>query len=525
MCSYNAVNGVPSCASRGFNAHMLRKLWGWEGVMVSDCGAIDDIEHAHNYTNSTGETCRAALADGTTDFNCGSYYDSYLSAALADGFVEPAELDTAAGRVLNLTLRLALLAPDAAESSYTRGHPSDVDSQAHRELALSAAQQGIVLLRNVHAGEGPVLPLRPEAKIAFIGPHADATFALLGAANYVGFNRIVQTRSPWAVAQARGLNTSYVMGCGVTAPNASGLEEAVRVAKDVDVAVMFVGLDDTLEKETLDREQLGLPAHQLELVQRVLVVQPKTVVVVISGGAVALDGVDAPGVMTAFYPGEYGAVAIVDTLMGNVSPSGRLPYTIYAEGFIKERALTDMSLRGGVGLTYKHYTGKYAAFPFGAGLTYSTFLFTVTTQGSDWPPTFAVHVTNAGHSTSAGAAVVLGFVRVVSVSKLSWANEKGHTSTSWPLRALFDYQRTPVLPIGQSSTVSLTIDASDPIAQYMRQPCPDNEVGFEMEKGATSSSAPSVAQACCYTVELEDGALYVGLHNVPEGMLAHGQRK
>jgi hypothetical protein len=254
-------------------------------------------------------------------------------------------------------------------------------------------------------------------------------------------------------------------------------------------------------------------------------VQPKTVVVVISGGAVALDGVDAPGVMTAFYPGEYGAVAIVDTLMGNVSPSGRLPYTIYAEGFITERALTDMSLRGGVGLTYKHYTGKYAAFPFGAGLTYSTFLFTVTTQGSDWPPTFAVRVTNAGHSTSAGAAVVLGFVRVVSMSsKLPWANEKGHTATSWPLRALFDYQRTPVLPIGQSNTVSLTIDASDPIAQYMRQACPDNEVGFEMDWGATSSM-PSVAKACCYTVEIEDGALYVGLHNMPNGMLAHGQRK
>eukprot|EP00041_Stephanoeca_diplocostata_P025797 m.683376 g.683376 ORF g.683376 m.683376 type:complete len:798 (-) comp22829_c0_seq1:1822-4215(-) len=492
MCSYNAAYGIPTCANDDINNGLVRKKWGFKGFFVSDCTALelmqdvkwDDCQHpypsegghctpdpfpgGHNYTRTTGATVHAALVQGGIDYNCGSLYKTNLYNNLVNGAVQKADVDVAVSRLYRTMFRLGFFDPMENQTYVTYG-PTLVDSADSRHVALTAARESIVLLRNTDG----VLPIAKTATLAFIGPHANSTQSLLG--NYHGQNTLVNSNSPLQAAEAAGLQVTYAPGCQICdypygenpgfpnmpCPvghdlNKSGFSEAVSAAKNADVAIVFVGLDQTSEAENFDRWSLTLPGVQEELIAAILAVQKRVVVVLVHGGGVSstLLHDTAPAVLTAFYPGELGGPAIVDVLTGAYNPAGKLPYTIYPKEFItRDIRTTDLAAEGGV--TYQWYRGQ-PLWPFGYGLSYTTFVYNYTaatrralklvydaSELSGGAIEQSVIVTNTG--SAAGDCVVLGFVT---------SNE-----TDVPRKKLFDFDRLPNMMPGESRRARLTATA------------------------------------------------------------------
>jgi beta-glucosidase-like glycosyl hydrolase len=419
MSAYSAQYGVPASASNITNL-ALRAGMGWDGHVVSDCTAIElmadtkwdgcappypptncipDPFPGHDYTHTVGDTANAALVEGGVDVNCGPFYKMWLLALAANGSVAEAALDTAVSRVYTTAVKLGLLDPSAGQVYPALNATTVVDSPDHRALALLAAQEGIVLLKNdppaaaggrASGGSGPLLPLARGAKVAFIGPHANSTQALL--ASYHGTNTLVDSHSPLQAALASGMAVTYAPGCNIcdvvppgfpnmpcppnSANDTSGFPAAVAAAAAADVAVVFVGSDATTEAENFDRNEITLAGQQEGLLRAVFAAQPATIVVFISGGVVsspwALSAL--PAALQMFYPGELGGDAIVGVLTGGVNPSGKLPATLYYPNITAARDIRDMDLAAAGGITHAWVTGPVLR-PWGFGLSYSTWAF------------------------------------------------------------------------------------------------------------------------------------------------------
>jgi len=301
--------------------------------------------------------------------------------------------------------------------------------------------------------------------VALIGPHFDATQDMLSI--YVGTNTLVNKHSPDQAIRGRGVNVvASVRGCDLSSSNTSGIAAAVDAATKADVAIVFVGLHpgqgggDAREDEGWDRKNIDLPGVQNQLVQAIVATKVPTVVVLIHGGQLAIEWIkdNVPAIVDAFYPGELGGDAIASILWGDVSPSGRLPVTIYPHDFVTVRDIMDMGLRDKGGITYRYYTGR-PLWEFGFGLSYTTFSYsieephlTTTTQVAaqgyhkyfkEYSPDqqYKVTVTNTGSVTS--DVVVLGFL------------SSNHSDA--PIKELFGYARVSKLKPNTSQTVYFSI--------------------------------------------------------------------
>lgn len=539
MCSYNAINGQPACASPLLNA-LLRDGMGWDGHVVSDCTAIELMQDAkwdscpgpypplncvpdsfpgHNYTTTAAGTALAAFEAGT-DVNCGPFYKMWLDYLVTNGSVPVSYIDTALTRVYTTAVRLGLLdGSDASSSNPFSNIPSSViDSQAHRDLALKAAREGIVLLQNNAGSSGtPILPLANAGaglKIAFIGPHANSTQAFLS--SYHGSNTLVDSHSPLMVAQSRGLNVAYSSGCNICdivppgfpnmpcppgkANDTSAIPAAVAAAQAADVAVLFIGSDQTTEAENFDRNGVVLTGVQEQLVQSVLAAQPNTIIVFISGGPVSSIWIkeNVPSVLYSFYPGELGGDALVDVLTGAYNPSGKLPVTVYHSNITDLRDMRDMDLTANGGITHIYHSGP-VVYPFGWGLSFTSFQHRIvsvavnsvegdsygrhpqfsTSGGATGSKTMALGVRSAAFSgitsfrarkhhvltavtsvtntgSMAGDAVVFLFAQPSS------ANAASTTASGQPRQVLLAFQRVHDLAPGESRSVTLPVDASNP---------------------------------------------------------------
>jgi beta-glucosidase len=371
MPAYNRVNGEPCAASPALLQRTLREGWGFGGYVVSDCGAIGDIARGHHAADGAEEAAARALAAGT-DLSCGSEYAA-LGRARARGLVTDAQIDRAATRLFTARFALGMFDAPSRAGPWAPVPPSAVDAPAHRALALEAARASIVLLRN----QGGALPLPSGLRrLAVVGPTADDVDVLLG--NYHGepSRAVTLLEGLRTRARARGIEVAYARGAPLSGRGGSSaqLADARAAVRRSDAVVAILGLSPRLEGEegesAGDRADLGLPPGQQHLLEALVVMGKPVVLVLTSGSALSVPWAAAhvPAIVQVFYPGEEGGTALGDVLFGDVSPSGRLPVTV-PRSAADLPPFNDYSMRG---RTYR-YIEKPPLFPFGHGLSYTTF--------------------------------------------------------------------------------------------------------------------------------------------------------
>jgi beta-glucosidase len=383
MGAYNAVNGIPACASSFLLDDLLRKQWGFEGDVVSDCDAIRDIwgRQQHRYVNTPEEAAAAAVKAGC-NLCCGGDYNA-LVRAVQQGLVTEQEIDVALYYTLWTRFRLGMFDP-ADKVPYSKYTIKDNDTPAHRQVALEVARQSLVLLKN----DG-ILPLdRSKLKrIAVIGPNGNSTFMLHG--NYHGSaSRPISILNGIKQLAGTNIEVTFALGCPVTTNKAIAAwssqdnttsrslpelnAEALRNATNADLIIYVGGITPAQEGEGFDRDSIELPEVQEKLVRALHATGKPMVMVNCSGSAIALTWEDEhlPAILQAWYPGQEGGRAVAEVLFGEVNPSGHLPVTFY-RATADLPSFTDYSMTN---RTYRFFSGK-PRFAFGHGLSYAKFDF------------------------------------------------------------------------------------------------------------------------------------------------------
>lgn len=374
MGAYNRTNGEPCCGSKTLIQDILRERWGFQGHFVSDCWAIRDFHEHHMVTSTVFESAAMALEAGC-DVNCGNTYLVMLS-ALQQGLVTEEQITTAAERLFTTRFLLGLF----DDTEYDKIGYDKIECKEHIELAKKAAQESVVLLKN----DG-ILPLDREKlkTIAVIGPNADSRAALIG--NYHGTSsRYITLLEGIEDIVGEDVRVYYSEGSHLFKDKVESLgqrqdrlTEAVAVAKNSDVVVLCLGLDETLEGEegdtgnsyaSGDKVDLKLPKVQEELLETVIAVGKPVILVNMTGSAMDLRYADehAAAIIQAWYPGARGGEVLAKIIFGELSPSGKLPVTFY-EDAAQLPDFEDYSMKG---RTYRYFEGK-PLYPFGYGLTYA----------------------------------------------------------------------------------------------------------------------------------------------------------
>ncbi|HVP10800.1 MAG TPA: glycoside hydrolase family 3 N-terminal domain-containing protein [Phycisphaerae bacterium] len=413
MCAYNATNGQPCCANKPLLVDILRDEWRFQGYIVSDCWAMQNLRTEHKVVAEAPEGA-ALAANAGVNLDCGEEYPA-LAQAVPRGLVNESRVDELLSQLLRVRFRLGLFDPPEA-NPYTRIPPDVIHSPQHQTLAREAAQKSIVLLKN-----NGVLPLRKDTSWVYVtGPTATSIEALLG--NYYGVSdNMVTILEGIAGKPAPGGMVKYHRGCllrDTRNPPITAGEDAARRA-DVTIAVMGItGIIEGEEGESLatlrrgDRDDLGLPAGQLEFLKKLRNDNQKPIVVVLTGGSPICspelhDLADA--VLFVWYPGEQGGTAVADVLFGDVAPAGRLPVT-FPKSAEQIPPFEDYAMQG---RTYR-YMKEEPLYPFGFGLSYTTFTYsdlklTPDKIGAGGSSEATVSVTNTGNV--AGDEVVQLYLR------------------------------------------------------------------------------------------------------------------
>ncbi|PIA54809.1 hypothetical protein AQUCO_00901003v1 [Aquilegia coerulea] len=374
MCSYNEINGVPACANKDL-LQQARLEWGFKGYIASDCDAVATVYEYQHYAHSAADAVADVLKAGT-DINCGTYMLLNTQSAIEQGKVQEEDIDRALYNLFSVQLRLGLFNGNPAKGKYGKLGPHNVCTKEHRELALEAAKQGIILLKN----DRNFLPLKKTsvASLAVIGPTANGTSNLGG--TYTGIP--CDAKSFLDGFQAHTQIVYYTAGCiDVACQSTDGFAEAVRIARMADVVVVVAGLDLSQETEDRDRVSLLLPGKQMDLIAAVAVASKRPMVLVLTGGgpidvSFAKEDARIASILWVGYPGEAGGLALAEIIFGKYNPGGRLPMTWYPESFTSV-PMNDMRMRsdlshGYPGRTYRFYTGE-TVYEFGYGLSYSNY--------------------------------------------------------------------------------------------------------------------------------------------------------
>ena len=379
MCAYNRYEGEACCGSDYLLNQILRNEWGFEGYIVSDCGAIADIYRGHKIVGTPAEAAALAVKSGT-DLECASVYRN-LKEAVEKGLITEQEIDVAVKRLFTARMKLGMFDPPEMVP-YAQIPYSVNDCKEHKELAHLTACKSIVLLKN----QGNLLPLRKGiGKVAVIGPNSDEVFVLLGNYNGTPSDPVTPLRGireklagKSEVLYARGCN--WVEGMPNQQPSDGLITEAVEVAKKADVVIMCMGITPRLEGEEMrvnaegfrggDRTRIDLPDVQQELIKKIHSLGKPVVLVLLGGSAIAVnwENENIPAIMYAWYPGQAGGQAIADVIFGDYNPSGRLPVTVY-KSVNDLPPFEDYNMKN---RTYRYFTGQ-PLYPFGYGLSYTTF--------------------------------------------------------------------------------------------------------------------------------------------------------
>ncbi len=380
MGAYNRTNGEPCCGSRTLLLTILRQEWGFEGHVVSDCWAVKDFHENHKITKTPLESAAMAMNNGC-DVNCGCMFPNLLD-AVRGGYVDEERLDEAVTNLMECRMKLGMFEERGAVPFDAIGY-EQVDTDENKAVNLEIARKSLVLLKN----EGNLLPLDLDKvkTIGVIGPNADSRKALVG--NYEGtasrYVTVLEGIEDYVSGRARVL---YSEGCHLFEDRTSGLamandriSEVKAVCSVSDVVVAVLGLDSTIEGEegdagnefaSGDKLDLKFPGLQSEVLHAAFESGKPVILVSMTGSAMALNWEDShiPAIIQAWYPGAAGGRAVAELLFGAYSPEGKLPVTFYRTTE-ELPEFTDYSMKN---RTYR-YMEKEALYPFGFGLSYTSF--------------------------------------------------------------------------------------------------------------------------------------------------------
>ena len=387
MGAYNRVNGEACCASKTLLGDILYGEFGFKGYVVSDCGAIADINRGHHITDTEAESAALAVNNGC-QLNCGDAYLALYEAYEMD-LIDEETITRAVEKLFEARYRLGMFDDDC---EYDKIPYSVVECDKHKEINRQMARESIVLLKN-----NGILPLSKDVKtIAVIGPNADDRTVLHANYNgtpsrYVTILNGLQDNFDGRVLYAKGCHTTHDDG------NWSGFpaREAIINAKMADAVILCMGLNPSIEGEegdafngdvAGDKKDLELPSSQRKLYEEIMKLGKPTIFVNVSGSAVALcdQNERCDAVLQCFYPGAEGGNALADILLGKYSPSARLPVTFY-KSTEDLPPFRDYSMEN---RTYKFFKGE-PLYPFGYGLTYGR-------VEENWLSENKVEITNKG---------------------------------------------------------------------------------------------------------------------------------
>jgi beta-glucosidase len=370
MCAYNRYMGEPCCGNTYLLTDILRKQWGFDGYVVSDCWAVSDFWESHLFLPGKDESVARAVKSGT-DLECGVSYGALVE-AVKKGYITEKEIDKSLGRLIEARIRLGMFDPDD-RVPFASVPYSKLDCEAHKQIALEMARESIVLLKN----ENNLLPLKKVKKIMVCGPNANDKPALLG--NYNGTpSKIITPYEGIKELAGKKIQVSFFRGCDWTRDTV--FEGAIEEARKADVIVMCGGITPELEGEEMpvkiegfsggDRTSLDLPKVQTEFLKALKATGKPVVLVLVNGSALSVnwENDNLPAIVEAWYGGQSAGTAVAEVLFGKYNPAGRLPVTFYKS--VKDLPpFEDYTMEG---RTYKYFHGK-SLFPFGFGLSYTKF--------------------------------------------------------------------------------------------------------------------------------------------------------
>ena len=446
MCAYNRTNDEVCCGNSYLLQDVLRKQWNFKGHIVSDCWALTDFYQGHKVVSTPAQAAALALSRGV-NLECGDTYPSLVD-AVQQGLVTEKQIDSSISILLRTRFKLGMFDP-VATNPYNKIPVSVINSPAHRALARKVAQRSIVLLKN-----NGVLPLRNDLKKYFItGPNAASVDALLG--NYYGINNNFVTIVEGVAGQLQpGSQMQYRPGALLDRPNVNPIDWTTDEARNVDVAIVVLGLTGVLEGEEGesiaspsfgDRLDYNIPKNQVDFLRKIKNGNNKPVIAIITGGSpMNLSEIHelADAVLLVWYPGEEGGNAVADVLFGKVSPSGKLPIT-FPKSLDQLPAYEDYSMKG---RTYRYMSAE-PLYPFGFGLSYTHFSYSHLQLSSpsvtvNQPVEATVTVTNSGKRAGE------------EVAELYLTAEDAPIAA--PLYALKGFKRISLAP-GASQTLHFTI--------------------------------------------------------------------
>jgi beta-glucosidase len=379
MCAYNRLDGQPCCANGRLLIDILRHEWQYDRILLSDCGAIDDFwrKGRHGSHPDSVIASAAALRSGT-DLECGNSYRA-LDAALREGLISEATLDSSLRRLFRARFQLGMFDPDSLVPY--ADYPIDlIENPRYVKHAAEMARKSIVLLSN----RNNTLPLRKTLRrIAVIGPNANDSTMLWG--NYNGFPSHTVTILEGIRRKLPDAIVDYHPGCPhVDTDNDSiNAGEALRIAGEADVILFVGGLSPSLEGEEMpvnasgfrggDRTTIDVPQPQRQLFRQLRSLGTPLVYILCTGSALAIDyeAEAADAVLNAWYGGQQAGTAVADVLFGDYNPAGRLPVTFY-RSTAQLPPYEDYTMTG---RTYR-YLDTPPLYPFGYGLSYTTFAYT-----------------------------------------------------------------------------------------------------------------------------------------------------
>ncbi|MFN8038200.1 MAG: glycoside hydrolase family 3 N-terminal domain-containing protein [Acidimicrobiales bacterium] len=454
MNSYQEVDGEAPAGSRRLLTEVLREQWGFDGFVVADYGAVSFLHLFHHVTAGRTESAAAALSAGLdVELPNPGEYPAGIPDAIDQGLLALDDVDRAVERVLRHKVELGLF-----ESPYVDADHIDLDRPEDRDLAAEVARRSITVLAN----DG-VLPIDPTttAHIAVLGPNADDLRALFG--NYSFENHILFTHFPHLADRVQvptvldalrerltAADVATVAGCAVMGTDESGLADAVAAAGAADLAIVVVGdkaghFRIGTVGEGTDTADLALPGLQARLVDEVLATGTPTIVVLLNGRPFALGDVAgrASAIVEAWFPGQDGAAAVADVLVGATEPAGRTPVTFSRGAGVQPWAYNHKALAPG----FPKLPETEPVFPFGHGLSYTTFAYDDLELAPDEVPTdgtitASCTVTNTGDRP--GDEVVQLYLH------------DPVASTTRPVLELKGFARVPLDP-GRSARVTFAV--------------------------------------------------------------------